>query len=221
MSGTSDAKGLIKLSSVSFTTGIVFHVSSDAVPSVSGTIRNSSNAIVAGVTLTLYDSDGKQVCSPTSTNLSGFYAFPLVEAGKYFLKVEHPSYETNTIPISVGDLETVKDFVIGAGIIDLSISADYNVYLMSVPLPGSSEFNPKFRINNLSAGVKSVSVFLAAYDGSGKLLTVKTFAQNIPGNTAIDFKPALAVDGAASIKFFVWQDGYLPLTAVTSLDQLL
>ena len=221
LSETSDAKGLIKLSSVSFTTGIVYHVSATAVPSISGTIRNSANAIVAGITLTLYDSNGKQVCSPSSTNLNGFYAFPLVDAGKYFLKVEHPSYETSIIPVSVSSLETVKDFVIGAGIADLSINSDYNVYLMSVPLPGNAAFDPKFKINNLSANEKSVSVILATYDISGKLLSHKIFEQNIPGNSAIDFKPALDIDGAESIKFFVWQDGWLPLTAVTALEQIL
>jgi hypothetical protein len=64
-------------------------------------------------------------------------------------------------------------------------------------------------------------VILAAYDAKGKLLQMKPFVQALGANSEVVISPSIALDnGVSECKFFVWKDGYLPLTAITSVDQL-
>jgi hypothetical protein len=99
----------------------------------------------------------------------------------------------------------------------ISISDDFNIYVTSKPAAGSGLFNPAFRIVNLQNDQTSVTVLLAAYDQAGKLLQASPFVVAIGANATVNVPSSIAIpDGAAECKFFVWKDGYLPLTAITS-----
>ena len=59
---------------------------------VEGTVyREDNNRIVAGLTLTLHDEDGKQTGDPVVSAFDGFYAFEFVRPGTYTVRVD-PSH---------------------------------------------------------------------------------------------------------------------------------
>ena len=222
LSRTSDASGLIKLSDVSFTTGIIYHVSPVAKPSISGKITNPDGGNVTGAVITLYDRDGKQVGRPTSSDLTGFYTFPVVpdKNQEYTLNVSHPNY-----PIADAYVYT------GGPSAELSLNPGYNISSTSVQGEGGLEivrniklgddigFNPEFSIENPGTEAKSVSVILASFDIDGRMISAKEYVYNIPANGSIIAQPSLDTDkDATQYNFFIWEDGYLPLTSVTSLD---
>ena len=76
-----------------------------------------------------------------------------------------------TSELTVGAGENTKNIAFE----DLSINADFSIYLTSRPVDGGADFNPGFTINNLTTAEKSVTVFLAAYDIGGKLIDVDEF----------------------------------------------
>ena len=60
---------------------------------VSGTVQDSSNAVVPDAAVTLTNT-GTNVARATKTNSAGLYAIPGVTPGMYTLKVESPGMKT-------------------------------------------------------------------------------------------------------------------------------
>ena len=66
---------------------------------VSGTVRDASNAVIPGVNVTLLNT-ATNIRSSTVSNESGFYRLPSVSVGKYILTAESPGmqkYEGNVV----------------------------------------------------------------------------------------------------------------------------
>jgi hypothetical protein len=91
-----------------------------------------------------------------------------------------------------------------------------------VPNQDSTAFDPIFTIKNTSMDTKTVVIILAAYDGRGRLIGVELYSNEIgAGSTMSDIRTSLPLfANAANYRFFVWQDGHLPLTRITSVSQL-
>jgi len=242
----SDANGLIAFDT-RFVNSVVYHVAEAQTGSLSGKVYDIAGNIRPGATIAIYDSQGKKVLWDTASDLDGFYSFPLVPEGRYNIVATFPkSYTTPasgtaavpnndtryagftlvnldyfdnvskfTVNVNMAGLTITKDLVVTD---DISINADYNIYLTAAPTVGGADFNPKFTINNLSASPKSFDVILAAYSG-GKLVGINTASKvSMAGNSTIDVEPSIAkIEGADSYKFFIWED-YIPLAAITSID---
>src|SRR5688572_27405448 len=74
---------------------------------ISGTVTDSSNAVVAGVQVTITN-NGTNISRDTVTNSAGFYRFVAVEPGIYSVVFMQPGFQTQTIPnISVSTAQEV------------------------------------------------------------------------------------------------------------------
>lgn len=60
--------------------------------SISGTITDSTGAVIPGAEISLFDAKNKLVKKITS-NIEGFYEFKLIKAGIYNLEIETPGYK--------------------------------------------------------------------------------------------------------------------------------
>ena len=89
----------------------------------------------------------------------------------------------------------------------------------SVPDENSTVFNPKF---SLCAKVPmSANLILAAYDTNGKLLNATIANVSLEADIAATLQASIPCqEHAAAYKFFIWDAGYKPLTAITSISDL-
>jgi hypothetical protein len=241
----SDANGLIAFDTT-FVNSVIYHVTQAATGSVSGKVYGADGNILPGATIALYNSANKKVFWDTASDLDGFYAFPLVPDGQYKLVATFPkgyvapasgtaavpnndTRYTGFTPVNLDYFDNVMRYsvtveIAGSAITkdiapkDISISADYAIYLTEELVFDGDYYNPGFTIVNKTDSVKSVSIFVASYDASGKMLDVATTKHN----ATVGYSSAQAsipkITTAATYRFFIWQDGYLPLTAITSLD---
>jgi len=115
---------------------------------------------------------------------------------------------TATITGKTADGGYVKSCAVTVNL-NLSINSNYKIYMTSVPQESSAEFDPVFKIKNLSAGDKTVIVIVAAYV-NGKLAGINLIEDTI--STEKDIPISLAKIPNAEYKFFVWDEWYVPLT---------
>jgi hypothetical protein len=243
----SNAGGLIAFDT-KFVNSVIYHVAQAATGSVSGKVYGADGNILPGATITLYNTANEKVLWDTASDLDGFYAFPLVPAGQYKIVATFPkgyvapasgtaavpnndTRYTGFTPVNLDYFDNVMRYSVtveaaGSAITkdiapkDISISEDYAIYLTEEPVSGGANFNPGFTLINKTDSVQHVSIFAAAYNAGGLLLdtAVTEHSATVGSSSAQASLPKSA--GAATYRFFVWQDGYLPLTAITSPDEL-
>jgi hypothetical protein len=151
----------------------------------------------------------------TGTNRVVTLQFDAVYAERVRVGMENATPWSNT-----GGMRIRRAVVTGwaLDVASISASADYEIYVTSKPAADSGLYDPSFRVANLQNAPASVTVLLAAYDASGRLLQAKSFEKQIGAHANEEILTSMARDAAAAAdKFFLWQDGYLPLTEVTSI----
>jgi hypothetical protein len=93
---------------------------------LSGTVRDSSGAVIAGATVTLTN-EATGIVQKQSTTDAGVYAFPAILAGVYTVKVEQPGFKTytrtnNTVQINTPAVVDVA-LEVGAATESVQVSA--------------------------------------------------------------------------------------------------
>jgi hypothetical protein len=73
----------------------------DKAGQLSGVVIDTSGALIAGVGVTVRNSDGA-VQRTTQTNANGYFNIPGLPAGNYKLVVAHPAFETKEIAVLIG-----------------------------------------------------------------------------------------------------------------------
>jgi hypothetical protein len=95
--------------------------------SLSGTVQDSSGAVVAGAAVTLTN-NATQVQSAVTTSGSGFYKFNELGPGVYTLNVNAPGFEANTIDHVELAAETARDIdvtvAVGKSTQSVTVNAD-------------------------------------------------------------------------------------------------
>jgi len=96
--------------------------------SISGTVTDSTGAVVKGATVSLIDTDRSAVVRTVTTNASGFYTANSLPLGNYTLKITDPGFETaqvTKIVLHVSDALTFnRKLVPGSATDTVSVSAD-------------------------------------------------------------------------------------------------
>src|SRR5512147_1876402 len=76
---------------------------------ISGTVTDSSGAVVPNATVTLFSVDKDRVERTVNSDQSGVYSIPVVPAGKYSMTVEAPGFkkvQKTGITLNVADKRT-------------------------------------------------------------------------------------------------------------------
>jgi hypothetical protein len=101
---------------------------------------------------------------------------------------------------------------------DISSDPGFGVYVVQKPEAGSGAYDPAFRIANLGGAEASVSVLAVAYGANGRLLRTAASEAKVAANAEAVVQVSLPLgEGVAYCKFYVWKDGAVPITGVTSL----
>jgi hypothetical protein len=90
---------------------------------VKGVIRDSSGAVIPGVSVTLQNQDTNQTRATMSTE-TGLYVFPSIQAGNYLIKVEHAGFEKfeGKLVLRVGQQATVDiGLVVGTAAVTVEV----------------------------------------------------------------------------------------------------
>ncbi|MBV8571881.1 MAG: carboxypeptidase regulatory-like domain-containing protein, partial [Acidobacteriaceae bacterium] len=69
-------------------------------PQLSGTVVDTSGALISGAAVLLRSANGA-VQLKTESDTNGSYSIPRLPPGKYLLVVSHPGFETKEIPITL------------------------------------------------------------------------------------------------------------------------
>jgi len=86
---TSDAFGNIAFET-EFVNSVIYHVTKVASGSIAGFVYDEDGALLPGATITLYNTNDEKVFWDTASDLDGFYSFPVVPAGQYYIKHTFP-----------------------------------------------------------------------------------------------------------------------------------
>jgi len=89
MTKRSDGDGLIAFET-EFANSVIYHVTAVASGSITGFVYDDASALLPGATITLYNKDGERVFWDTASDLDGYYSFPIVPAGQYYIKHTFP-----------------------------------------------------------------------------------------------------------------------------------
>src|SRR5439155_9064584 len=74
---------------------------------VSGTIQDTSGAVLPGVTVTAIN-NATGVASTALTNEAGAYSFPSLLPGAYKVSAELPGFQTKVYEVQLGNAQTVR-----------------------------------------------------------------------------------------------------------------
>ena len=99
---------------------------------------------------------------------------------------------------------------------DLSINDDYKIYMTAKPGTGDV-YNPEFSIKNLTGSEKDITIILAAYVNR-KMVSFNMTPSTLGANASVQFPTSLDKIEGAEYKFFIWDEAYVPLTEVTSVE---
>ncbi len=95
---------------------------------ISGTVTDSSGAVVPGATVTVTNTDRNAVLRTVKTDQTGSYTAPLLPIGRYAVKVEAPSfktYEKTGIVLNVNDrLQVAAQLQLGGHQEEVNVEAD-------------------------------------------------------------------------------------------------
>ena len=121
---TSDAFGNIAFET-EFKNSVVYHVTEAASGAITGRVYDDSGALLSGATITLYNKDDEKVFWDTASDMDGYYSFPVVPAGEYYIKHTFPkSYVT---PLS-GTAAVPNNDSRYAGFVPVNLDYFDNVY---------------------------------------------------------------------------------------------
>ncbi|HWP84755.1 MAG TPA: carboxypeptidase regulatory-like domain-containing protein [Terriglobia bacterium] len=90
---------------------------------ISGVVRDSSGAVVPGVTVTVTNAD-TGISRSSETDSRGAYRFPALQVGTYDVRAEHPGFQTmlqRGLRIAVGE-EAVLNFALEVGAVTETVS---------------------------------------------------------------------------------------------------
>ncbi|MBI4478903.1 MAG: TonB-dependent receptor [Acidobacteria bacterium] len=90
---------------------------------IAGVVKDSSGAVIPGVTVTATNSDTGQSRSSQTSN-SGSYRFPALQVGTYDVRAEHPGFQAKVqqgLRIAVGD-EALLNFTLEVGAVTETVS---------------------------------------------------------------------------------------------------
>ena len=114
-----DRSAIFVLPLLGFLMMAVPHAHAQVTATVSGTVTDSTGALVLGASVTVID-DATQDARPTETNKSGVFAVPNLDPGTYSVKVSAKGFapkELTGIDIHAGDAIKLPTFVLAIGAI--------------------------------------------------------------------------------------------------------
>ncbi|MCL2164195.1 MAG: S-layer homology domain-containing protein [Oscillospiraceae bacterium] len=197
----STTDGEITLDDEFIRNGAIYHVTPEANRTGSvfgyiGVVRGSGVSDLAGALVSLLDSGGNQVGWQTSTDLDGFYCFPLVPIGSgYTITVTHPLVnggdEYVLSSVSAEPTGTSKSFNIVDIHEEITLS-ESGTYSFTSSLPGYTSVTPRL-VTVSNAGTLATGALTIALSGANKddFILSKTSLPGIPisGNDSFTVTP--------------------------------
>jgi len=159
--------------------------------SLSGTVRDSSGAVIASANVTLTNEASKDIRA-TKANGSGYFTFAAVQAGTYSVSVTAGGFETwkqTGIVMNSGDIREVSGIVMQVGATTSTISVTAQAAQM-VPIDSGehSDVITSADLDKLSLEGRNVSELLKVLPG------VSLFGNGTSGGTSVDMSVAGAME---------------------------
>jgi len=100
------------------------------------------------------------------------------------------------------------------------ISTDGRVVIWAEDIPGAGDpsFNPRFGLK--ANDDIALSLYVAAYSAGGKLVALSSAGVALSGGDVSVLQAAVPSSAGLTYKFFIWDDKFIPLTAITAIDGL-
>ncbi|MEP7213190.1 MAG: carboxypeptidase regulatory-like domain-containing protein [Acidobacteriota bacterium] len=176
---------------------------------LSGTVRDTSGAVVPGATVTITDpSKGDQVVRTLTTNDNGEYSAPNLTISTYTITVEAPNFKkaVNTdVKLDVGARRTV-DVALTAGNIDETVTIQADTVAVDLTSPTSGTIISGDQVRELSINNRNFTQLVALAPGVSSDLADQVYV----GTTNPDGQANtvnLAVNGARSSQNTFTVDG--------------
>jgi hypothetical protein len=163
---------------------------------ISGTVFDSTGAVVAGAKITLVDQSSKATRQTTS-NGEGYFAFSGVMPSTYTVKVETKGFKNwslSQLPLSTGDKKNVSNIVLEVGTSTESISVEATVSQVQVVDSGEKSYTLNSKdIGKLALQGRDVtelirtvpgfnySTGLNGYGGQGSIANGQTYVASETG----------------------------------------
>lgn len=160
--------------------------------SLSGTVRDSTGAVVAGAQVTLINESTNE-SRLTTTNGAGYFTFAAVPAGTYTVAVSAPGFQpwkVIDVVMNSGDIRTVPDIPlkVGAASETVSVSAS-GAQILAVDSGVRSDVISSKDLERLSLEGRDVSEVLKLLPGS----SISAVTSGSGGGTYLDFSTVASV----------------------------
>ncbi len=101
-----------------------------------------------------------------------------------------------------------------------NISADGRVYIAAESIPGGSggQYSPSFLM--ISDSAMTVTLIAAEYGADGRLISSKAQSVSLEAGVMETVRASIPFSSGNTYRFFIWDSGFRPLTAITSADGL-
>jgi hypothetical protein len=184
------------LSRASLLLTILFGISATLLPgasaaqavygSLSGVVRDSSGAVLPGVTVTII-SLSRQTTDTVATNDSGFFIKDRLLPGEYRVQAELPGFKTAVLPrVDVRvDSQTPVEFVLGIGELTEEVTVSGGATLLTTDRADVSTRFEARQITDLPVLDRNFTKFLLLTPGTQQLQWQHAASENPQGSTQI------------------------------------
>jgi hypothetical protein len=178
---------------------------------VSGTVKDSQNAVVPGATVTLISESKRTESAPVITNSTGDFVFPNIAADTYTVRVEMPSFKTlqrSGLQVSPG-----STIAIGALIIEIGGTSEIVTVKGETPLVQMATGEKSFSIDPSMAAalpLNNRSYIALLVLAPGVNVDPNSLASQLTTGSANTNPPATRIGGGG--------DGNFMVDGVTTMD---
>jgi hypothetical protein len=100
----------------------------------------------------------------------------------------------------------------------INISIDSRLIIEFDTFGGGGLFDPGFSLTATQS--MNVYLFAAAYDAEGRLIRTNIQSAHLSPGVKQMLRTSVPTADGSTYKFFIWDSEYIPLTSITSIDDL-
>src|SRR6185295_7762419 len=176
---------------------------------ISGTVKDSNGAAVAGATVTLTDADKQVVVRTVTTNEGGEFTAPNLLVGFYDITVEAPSFKKallSRVKLDVGSRRSI-DLVLEAGNISESVLVESAPVAVELSTPTTSTVINGDQVRQLSINNRNFVQLVTLAPGVTNDLDDLVFTGTNNPDTQVVNRTLISVNGARSTQNTFTVDG--------------
>src|SRR5215813_2906575 len=176
---------------------------------ISGTVKDSNGAAIAGATVTLTDADKQVVVRTVTTNEGGDFNAPNLLVGFYDISVEAPNFKKSLlsrVKLDVGQRRSV-DLVLEAGNISESVLVTSSPVAVELTTPTTSTVINGDQVRQLSINNRNFVQLVTLAPGVTNDLDDLVFTGTNNPDTQVVNRTLISVNGARSTQNTFTVDG--------------